>query len=140
MKHHAAGLARVMVEMHETAQSAEALTDQLVARAKEFRAGQPMAVTHLATSRERALLEYALKLTARPAQMTRADVEALRGAGMDDGEILDANQVTAYYAYVNRLVDGLGVELEWFHREASGPGSPTVSERPDSRGTDRPRR
>lgn len=63
-------------------------------------------------ARDAALLRYALALTAQPAAMTRAHVEALRAAGFDDGEVLDANQVTAYFAYANRLVDGLGVELE----------------------------
>jgi alkylhydroperoxidase family enzyme len=43
-----------------------------------------------------------------------ADVEALRAAGLTDSAILDVAQVTAYYAYVNRLADGLGVELEGF--------------------------
>ena len=44
--------------------------------------------------------------------MTRDDVDALRDAGLGDAEILDVCQVTAYYAFVNRLADGLGVELE----------------------------
>ncbi len=44
--------------------------------------------------------------------MQRDDVRALREAGLSDAEILDVCQVTAYYAYVNRLADGLGVELE----------------------------
>ncbi len=44
--------------------------------------------------------------------MARADVEAVRRAGLGDAEILDLCQVTAYYAFVNRLADGLGVELE----------------------------
>jgi alkylhydroperoxidase family enzyme len=44
--------------------------------------------------------------------MEQADVAALRAAGLGDGEILDACQVAAYYAYVNRMADGLGVELE----------------------------
>jgi uncharacterized peroxidase-related enzyme len=69
--------------------------------------------------RERALIIYALKLTATPAEMSREDIEAMRAAGLDDGEILDANQVTAYFAYANRVVDGLGVELESWHREAT---------------------
>ena len=73
---------------------------------------------HPSTStRERALLVYAIKLTRTPAQVVRDDVEALRQAGLDDGEILDANQVTAYFAYANRVVDGLGVELEEWIRE-----------------------
>lgn len=58
------------------------------------------------------MLEYAVKLTRDPGGMTAADVEALRRAGFDDPAILDICQVTAYYAYVNRLADGLGVELE----------------------------
>ena len=44
--------------------------------------------------------------------MEEEDVERLREAGFDDRAILDACQVTAYYNYVNRLADGLGVELE----------------------------
>jgi NAD(P)H-hydrate epimerase len=58
------------------------------------------------------LLAYALKLTRTPAAMTRDDVDALRAHGLDDRAIVDANQVVAYYNYVNRVADGLGVELE----------------------------
>jgi NAD(P)H-hydrate epimerase len=58
------------------------------------------------------LLAYALKLTRTPAAITRADVDALRERGLDDRAIVDANQVIAYYNYVNRVADGLGVELE----------------------------
>jgi len=60
------------------------------------------------------MLEYATKLTREPWQMAEADVKALRAAGFSDEAILDINQVTGYYAYVNRLADGLGVELEKF--------------------------
>ena len=42
---------------------------------------------------------------------------SLRQAGLTDGEILDAAHVVGYFAYVNRLVDGLGVELETFWTE-----------------------
>lgn len=69
----------------------------------------------LTTPRERALLGYAILLTRRPSRVTREALEALREAGLDDGEILDANQVVAYFAYVNRVADGLGVELEGRH-------------------------
>lgn len=48
--------------------------------------------------------------------MSREDVDALRAAGLDDGEILDANQVTAYFAYANRVADGLGIDLEPWRR------------------------
>lgn len=61
---------------------------------------------------DRAMLGYAVKLTREPWRMTREDVEALREAGFEDAAILDISQVTAYFAFVNRLADGLGVELE----------------------------
>ena len=64
------------------------------------------------TEADRAMLTYAEKLTIEPWAMVEADVQALHVAGFDDTGILDINQVTGYYAYVNRLADGLGVELE----------------------------
>ena len=63
---------------------------------------------------DRAMCEYLEKLTLKPWEMVEADVSALRAAGFSDSAILDINQVTGYYAYVNRLADGLGVELEEF--------------------------
>ncbi len=63
---------------------------------------------------DRAMLAYVEKLTLTPWEMVEADVVALRQAGFSDADILDINQVTSYYAYVNRLADGLGVELEGF--------------------------
>lgn len=59
-----------------------------------------------------ALLDYAEKLTVTPWSVTREDIDRLREHGLDDTAILDAAQVTAYFAYVNRIADGLGVELE----------------------------
>lgn len=67
---------------------------------------------------DRAMLGYVEKLTLWPWDMVEADVIALRQAGFSDAAILDINQVTAYYAYVNRLADGLGVELEPFWPES----------------------
>lgn len=58
---------------------------------------------------------YALKLTHTPSAMTRDDLRPLREAGLDDGAIFELNQVASYFAYVNRVVDGLGVELEPYH-------------------------
>lgn len=60
------------------------------------------------------MLQYAEKLTLTPAQMAEEDVQALRAAGFDDRDILDINQIVGYFAYVNRLADGLGVPLESF--------------------------
>jgi len=62
--------------------------------------------------RDLAGLRYAEKLTRDPSAMRHADVEALRSAGFDDGEILEINQVTAYFAYANRTVQGLGVDTD----------------------------
>ena len=61
---------------------------------------------------ELALLNYARKLTLHPGDMTQADVEALKKTGLDDGEILEANQIIGYFNYVNRLLNGLGVSTD----------------------------
>ena len=58
------------------------------------------------------MLAYAIKLTVTPAAMTRGDIVALRDAGFTDRDVLDICEVTAYYAYVNRIADGLGVAVE----------------------------
>ena len=71
---------------------------------------------------DRAMLNYAEKLTIRPWDMVQADVVTLRESGFSDAAILDINQVTGYYAFVNRLADGLGVELEKFWNEESEDG------------------
>ncbi len=68
------------------------------------------------TPAEHAMLTYAEKLTITPGAMAKTDVMALRAAGFSDTAILDINQVTGYFAYVNRLADGLGVPLEEFWR------------------------
>jgi len=81
---------------------------------------------------DRALLGFADKLTRTPAAMTPDDVQALRASGFDDRAISDAVQVVSYFNYINRVADGLGVDLEeWMpphphgdraRREAPGPG------------------
>ena len=65
----------------------------------------------------RAMLDYVYKLTLTPWEMVEADVQTLREHGFSDQAILDINQITAYYAYVNRIADGLGVPLEDFWAE-----------------------
>lgn len=60
----------------------------------------------------RALCTYAVRLTRAPAAMREDDVGLLRKEGLDDRSIVDANQVVAYFSYVNRIAHGLGVELE----------------------------
>ena len=61
---------------------------------------------------ELALLRYAEKLTSSPGAMVESDIEALRAAGVDDGQILEANQIVGYFNYVNRCLNGLGVTTE----------------------------
>jgi uncharacterized peroxidase-related enzyme len=61
---------------------------------------------------DRAMLEFAGKLTTAPQQMQREDVDRLRAHGFDDRAVHDIVVVAAYYCFVNRVADGLGVELE----------------------------
>jgi uncharacterized peroxidase-related enzyme len=63
------------------------------------------------------MLRYAAKLTLAPWNVVEEDVKALRQAGFSDTDILDINQIVGYFAYVNRLAQGLGVELEAFWDE-----------------------
>jgi alkylhydroperoxidase family enzyme len=58
------------------------------------------------------MLDYVLKLTVAPGTVTAADAATLRATGFDDRAIHDICAIAAYYAFVNRLADGLGVELE----------------------------
>ncbi len=61
---------------------------------------------------DRAMLDYAVKLTRTPSGIDAADIERLRGVGFDDRAIHDVCAIAAYYGFVNRIADGLGVELE----------------------------
>ncbi|MGE0733217.1 MAG: carboxymuconolactone decarboxylase family protein [Alphaproteobacteria bacterium] len=93
--HHFAGLSRLLND----APKAEKLYKALAAGTPE----------QAFDGKQLALLRYVRKLTLAPADMVEADVAALRAAGCDDGEILEANQVCAYFNYSNRLLNGLGV-------------------------------
>ena len=64
--------------------------------------------------KDKAMLDYVKKLTISPCDMSRKDVDALRKAGFRDADILDVAQVASYFAFVNRLACGLGVELEGY--------------------------
>ncbi len=98
VRHHVAGLARVLQDSPRAAAMHEAMRSGDLA--STFNASEVVALT------------YAAKLTRTPAQMSAQDAEALRGAGYDDGQILEINQVSAYFAYANRTVLGLGVSPE----------------------------
>ncbi|MEZ5885311.1 MAG: peroxidase-related enzyme [Paracoccaceae bacterium] len=99
VEHHFAGLRRLLAD--------EARADGL---RQGMEAGTPEGLP--LDPREQAALHYARKLTRDPAGMIEADVAALRKAGWSDGEILEINQVTAYFAYANRTVLGLGCSTE----------------------------
>lgn len=62
--------------------------------------------------KRRAMLIFAVKLTITPGAMTPDDAQALRDADFSDRDILDITEVVAYYAYANRIADGLGIETE----------------------------
>ncbi len=61
---------------------------------------------------DRAIVDYALKLTRNPKGMRREDMGGLRAAGLADPEIFEVALLTAYYNYTNRVAEGLGVEPE----------------------------
>lgn len=65
--------------------------------------------------RERALCDFAVKLTHLAAEVDQADIDALRTHGLDDATISDAIQVVSYFNYVTRVADGVGIdeEPEW---------------------------
>ena len=58
------------------------------------------------------MLDYAVKLTVSPGDMEKADVNDLGAAGFTHRDVLDIAEVTAYYAYANRIADGLGIGIE----------------------------
>jgi uncharacterized peroxidase-related enzyme len=96
VRHHAVSLGRL------TERNRPGLADAV---AKDYR-------TAPITERERAFLGYAEKLTRTPWEMDEGDVQSMRAAGLGDRDILDVNLITCYFAYANRLVDGLGVDIE----------------------------
>jgi len=94
--HHSVGLRRLLI--------AESKDDEAyLAALTGPTPGEPF------TAREQLGLAYTRKLTHVPGQIEEADIDALRLAGFDDGEILELNQVAAYFSYANRTVSGLGV-------------------------------
>ncbi len=95
VEHHFAGLRRLLRDDERATAIRVALEDGSGSNAFD--------------ARETAILDYARQLTCAPAEITEAAVIALRENGLNDGEILEINQVVSYFAYVNRTVLGLGV-------------------------------
>jgi uncharacterized peroxidase-related enzyme len=68
------------------------------------------------TPREVALLDFAVKLTKSPSGLQRDDVGALRRHGLTDEQVVDAVHCISYFNFINRVLDGLGVDPEPFMR------------------------
>jgi uncharacterized peroxidase-related enzyme len=96
--HHYSGLIRLLQDDARATAIRSALNNQDPAAAFD--------------GKELAGLQYVEKLTTNAAAMSASDIEALRQSGFDDGEILEINQVAAYFAYANRTVLGLGINTE----------------------------
>lgn len=97
--HHTAGLERLMTEQG------------IPFEAYEVQLGQPNPGAPF-TQNEQAALAYVTKLTLAPGTIEPEDITVLKELGIRDGEILEINQVAAYFAYANRTVSGLGVTTE----------------------------
>ena len=96
-RHHGVGLERLLKKEEGNYEEYRAQLDQ-------EQPGQPF------TAAEQAALAYARKLTVDPGAIGQADIDSLKATGLKDGQILEINQVTAYFAYANRTVTGLGVD------------------------------
>ena len=94
MVHHRRGLRRLLRD------------DELAGRIEEDYETSSLSPKRLA------MLRYARKLTLEPASMTERDIAVLRDLGFTDTDILHIVEVVAYYAYANRIADGLGIPLE----------------------------
>lgn len=99
VEHHFAGLQRLLQD--------EARGNAIRAAIEAGEPGQaPLDAAQVAA------MYYARLLTEAPADLTEANVERLRSAGWDDGEILEINQVCSYFSYANRSVLGLGCSTD----------------------------
>lgn len=107
--HHFVGLSRLLGDQ-----------ERADAMYKALAAGRPEDVF---AGKELALFRYVRKLTKSPYELVETDIEVLREAGAEDGEILEANQVCAYFNYSNRLLNGLGVTTEGDSIGLSPPAS-----------------
>lgn len=96
VEHHHAGMARLLAD------------DTLARRIRDALESQDW--TRAFSPKQAAALDYARTLTRAPASIRETDIATLRDSGWDDGQILEINQVVAYFNYANRTVLGLGVE------------------------------
>jgi uncharacterized peroxidase-related enzyme len=98
IEHHYAGMSRLLKDAARSETIRRALESDDLESAFE--------------RKESAALDYVRKLTQRPGDVSDADIQTLRDAGWEDGEILEINQVAAYFNYANRTVLGLGINTD----------------------------
>ena len=96
IEHHFAGICRLLQDQERANAIRSALENDEPAAAFQ--------------GKELAGLNYARMLTVDPSTIDAQDIDELRESGFDDGEILELNQVSAYFAYANRTVLGLGID------------------------------
>lgn len=95
IEHHSAGLRKLMDENEQAGKIISALNEGPLASVLD--------------ENEAGALNYVEKLNNDPGSIDESDIRKLRDRGFTDGEILEINQVTAYFSYANRTVSGLGV-------------------------------
>ena len=62
--------------------------------------------------RSKALAKFADLVTRTPTAVRKQDIDTLRKHGLNDRDILDAVEVIAYFNYINRVADALGINPE----------------------------
>jgi len=100
IEHHFLGLKRLV---------ADDARSEAMRTAFEANETQPLLDAGHIRERDKAALDYAARLTRTPTSITSTHLNKMRSTGMDDGEILEINQVASYFNYANRTVLGLGV-------------------------------
>lgn len=95
VEHHFAGLKRLLNDDEKATQIRSAIDTNKIEEA-------PL------ENCQKTAMEYARKLTHNPGSIREESIEKLRADGYTDGEILEINQVCAYFSYANRTVLGLG--------------------------------
>jgi len=102
-QHHTAGMQRLVDEDSSLGEDA---FERYIQALDSTRPGEPF------SAQQQSALVYARKLTVNPGSIDAADIENMRTSGLADEEILEINQVASYFAYANRTVSGLGVNIE----------------------------
>ncbi|MEO5947281.1 MAG: peroxidase-related enzyme [Chitinophagaceae bacterium] len=98
VEHHFAGLQKLLNDDHKSSDIRTSLEADMPA--------------NTFSGKELLLLQYAKKLTLSPSSIQKKDIALMQKNNIEDGEILEVNQVTAYFCYANRTVLGLGTSIK----------------------------